>query len=206
MTCEQCKKQLNEGKRFCSKECYRLFRSHKGFLISNRYTFPKGHIFRRSWTDEQRKQISEYSKVGIVGMKGKKHKKETLEKMRLKANGRKHTFETRKKISIIQLKIKKQFREENWQNFVTPKDKLERHRFRDEIQKQVFKRDNYTCQDFGEVGGYLQAHHIKSFSKYPELRLEILNGITLCVPCHKLTDNYGFGAWRNINCAVAQEA
>lgn len=60
-----------------------------------------------------------------------------------------------------------------------------------EWRKKVFKRDKYTCQTCGVVGGDLEAHHIRSFSKYKKLRYILSNGVTLCKKCHKKTDNWG---------------
>lgn len=49
----------------------------------------------------------------------------------------------------------------------------------------VYERDQYTCQCCQEVGGSLNAHHIASYARYPELRTTLDNGITLCESCHK---------------------
>ncbi len=54
----------------------------------------------------------------------------------------------------------------------------------------VFQRDDYTCQFCKKRGGKLQADHIKPFAYFPELRLDINNGRTLCVACHMETDTY----------------
>lgn len=54
-------------------------------------------------------------------------------------------------------------------------------------RSKVFERDNWTCQTCGKRGCYLEPHHIKGWAKYPELRYEVENGVTLCLECHKLT-------------------
>lgn len=63
-----------------------------------------------------------------------------------------------------------------------------------EWRKNVYEKDNYTCQCCGNNKGHnLNAHHILNYSEYEELRTDIYNGITLCKDCHKLFhDTYGY--------------
>lgn len=63
-----------------------------------------------------------------------------------------------------------------------------------EWRKEVFSRDNYTCQECGQRGGKLNADHIKSFAHFPELRLDVNNGRTLCFECHTKTPNFAMKA------------
>ena len=60
-------------------------------------------------------------------------------------------------------------------------------------RKAVFERDEYTCQicTFYTGGGNLQAHHIKSYADYPELRYAVDNGVTLCEYHHQNEVHYG---------------
>lgn len=54
-------------------------------------------------------------------------------------------------------------------------------------RKAVFVRDDYVCQSCKKRGSDLEAHHIKSWDDYPDLRYCISNGITLCKSCHYKT-------------------
>jgi len=72
-------------------------------------------------------------------------------------------------------------------------------------RKEVFERDNFTCQICGKRGLKLNADHIYAFSmiltKYNIDTVEkaficadlwnISNGRTLCVSCHRNTPNFG---------------
>ncbi len=61
------------------------------------------------------------------------------------------------------------------------RDSLEHNEWR----KAVFKKNNYICQDCGQVGGELNAHHIFQWSFNELFRYLLWNGVTLCVKCHK---------------------
>lgn len=81
----------------------------------------------------------------------------------------------------------------NWKGGLTKISKRIRYSMEgNRWRKDVLVRDNYTCQICGEKDlSKLEIHHIKSFAKYPELRLDINNGKTLCESCHWKTDNWG---------------
>lgn len=88
----------------------------------------------------------------------------------------------------IDYKIKKTRRGQNhwnWKGGVSD----EAHRIRNSAEykqwrNKVFERDRYTCQNCGQRGGKLNAHHIVAFSLNHQLRFDLGNGITLCKKCH----------------------
>ncbi len=94
--------------------------------------------------------------------------------------------------------FKQKLRERNWKGGITPINKLIR---RSEKYKQwrtaVFERDAYICIWCGQIGGILNADHIKGFADYPKLRFILSNGRTLCINCHKKTGTYGWKYYHN---------
>jgi hypothetical protein len=55
-------------------------------------------------------------------------------------------------------------------------------------RKSVFSRDSYKCMNKLCTSGSsrLHAHHILSWKDHPDKRYDVANGVTVCVPCHKL--------------------
>lgn len=60
--------------------------------------------------------------------------------------------------------------------------------------RDVYKRDNYTCQCCGyDKGGTLVAHHLNSWHWDKDNRFNIENGVTLCESCHhRFHKEYGY--------------
>lgn len=71
----------------------------------------------------------------------------------------------------------------NWKGGITSVGKSLRVKFRIEMQKKVFERDNYTCQLCGSKKD-LQVDHIQSWAEYVELRFCMDNCRTICGKCH----------------------
>jgi hypothetical protein len=125
---------------------------------------------------------------------GRKHTQESKDKMSKSAKGKIISLETRKKISSSLSGENAP----NWQGGKTLENYTIRHGLEYRLWREsVFKRDDFTCLECGARNGNgkkitLNADHIKSFSQFPELRFDIDNGRTLCVPCHRKTPTYGF--------------
>ena len=105
----------------------------------------------------------------------------------LRNKGKSVSIETREKLSQA-VKGEKSYL---WKSGITKVNQLIRQGLDYRLWREsVFKRDNYSCQECGERGCYLEAHHIKSFAHYPELRFDVENGVALCRKCHQSTETY----------------
>lgn len=116
--------------------------------------------------------------------KGRVTSAETRVKMSVAGRLRKVSPETRAKQSAAEMGPLNW----NWNGGITPINLLIRNSAEYAAWRTaVFERDNYTCQECGERGGYLEAHHLHEFAKYPEERFVVDNGKTLCLECHNKT-------------------
>ena len=167
----------------------------------------QGYWVGKKLTEEHKKKISEGDKGRIAWNKGRKiviYKcsscgKEVSKRSTVlcfecnKLRPRKpHPIDVRNKVSIGRRGKCVGMANHNWRGGITDKNRKIRASIEYSLWREsVFARDVWTCQGCQGVGGKLHAHHIKSFSKFPELRFAIDNGLTLCKSCHKETYNYG---------------
>ena len=155
---------------------------------------------------------------------GKKQSSEHIAKRVVKQLGQKRSIEQRKRMSVAWkpnagvfrkghqhsdkaiLKIKEARKNQvmpkgekcgAWKGGVTPINKVLRSSKEYHLWRiAIFVRDNRRCVWCGSKKD-IEADHIKSFSKFPELRFAIDNGRTLCRECHKTTNTYGWKSNQN---------
>lgn len=133
-------------------------------------------------------------------LRGRKHTQGEKEKIGQALQGRKHSSEARLRMSEVARKRPPKARLLNslgviryWARKLQGKPRKYQEK---PIQgwgspgyvawrRKVFIRDNHTCQNCKKRGVEIEAHHVKSWARHPELRYEVSNGITLCrIPCH----------------------
>lgn len=162
-----------------------------------------------SFTEEHRRKIGEANRIALKGRKLSEEHKKKISEYNIRI-GRKppdptgRVFSTLTRAKIGQ-KNKGKFhwwavkgeRHHWWKGGITPLRMQIYHSLEYKAwRKAVFERDNYTCTECGQRGGWLEADHIRPFSLFPELRFEVANGRTLCKPCHRKTDTYGVKVFR----------
>lgn len=173
---------------------------------------PSWNKGKSSWSKGKHFSQKHREKLKISNLKASASL-ETKEKRSRWQRGKILSLEHRRKLSRARKGIYCRERHPNWKGGLSPLHELIRHS--DENKKwikDVFTRDNYTCQDCGKAGSYLEAHHKKEFSiilqeflaQYSQFspiedketlaRLaityspfwDINNGETLCEDCHKV--------------------
>lgn len=104
------------------------------------------------------------------------------------ANDGKRKYCSRKCVGIGRTKYYTGENSTHWKGGVTPEQLLDRRGLKYQNWREaIFSRDNWTCQDCGERGGTLHAHHVFAFADFPEHRFAPWNGVTLCKDCHLKT-------------------
>jgi uncharacterized protein YlzI (FlbEa/FlbD family) len=175
------------------KNCTELFPYKESAKVRGSYSVDLKRIVGSIKT----KFCSNNCKIFYLNIRNNPAKKSEVRK-KMSENAKKrgvshmNTIEARKKLSQS-ITGKNHW---NWKGGITSINRLRRNCKEYKLwRKSVFKRDNYTCQEcFLRSGNgksvVLNAHHIKPFSLFPELRLDLSNGVTLCLDCHKKTDTY----------------
>lgn len=173
LVCELCGSEFielnyNYKRKYCSPDCY--WKSKKGIIPLN-----KGEKGMIPWNKGKKMWDERPHPRGTLGMKFPNRKPLTADQIKRMADshrglkypnrtGANHHF-WKGGITPENVKYRKSAEYKNW-------------------RIAVFERDSYTCRDCNKTGGYLHAHHIKTFSDSPSLRFDPKNGETLCMDCH----------------------
>lgn len=195
--------EMKKGTKLSDVTRQRMRDAKKGKTPKNYQQFREASKKHRPTKEQNEKRSADYKARGIKppSQKGKTpwnkgktgcYSEETRNsiaksvKEYLKENPLKLSEEAKRKIGKAHSGEKCTF----WKGGVSKSNRTERENIMSTFEYQqwrrmIFERDDFTCQmhDCGQKGGKLRAHHIKKFSDYPDLRLELINGVTVCEKC-----------------------
>lgn len=168
----------------------------------------------KTLSESHRMALSLSHKGQIPWQKGKPLNEKQRKAFVMSSLGKKQSEETRQKRSISLRGKRIGERSSLWKGGINPLRVIIRDLSESvEWRKSVFNRDDYTCQNCGIRGTYLEAHHVKTFEqiyreflqafkflspvhdKYRLVELsrgytdfwDVGNGQTLCSECHDST-------------------
>lgn len=125
--------------------------------------------------------------IKTISMVGRCHSDATKKKMscwskgKTPMKGKKHSYETRRMMSINRTGNKNC----NWKGGLTVNVKSFRQsKEYQRWRRSVLIRDNYICQIFECYKFSNIAHHVESLKDRPDLKLEVSNGKTVCIGHH----------------------
>jgi hypothetical protein len=163
------------GKTLSEETCKKISETNKG---------ENNPMFGKVFSEEHRRKLSE-------SRKGRIFSEETKRKISESLKGKTASPEICKKRSEL-AKTRLGKLNPNWRGGIS---KIKYQRLTNDYKnwrQQVFERDHFTCRCCGGWHTHLKhkpntlnAHHIKPFNDYPELRFDVNNGVTLCIYCHR---------------------
>ena len=159
--------QANKAKRLQASKAYNA--AHKS----------ERHAYVANWYKQNKDRLQQYTKEYAINTNCKSQKEWRFKnKEKLSQHAKLYYKHKKKELLKKQCEYRKThiFKDKQGWRF-TPKY--------NDWKEQVYKRDNYTCQQCGKSHCLVHAHHIKSGTKYPKLRYKINNGIALCEQCHR---------------------
>lgn len=143
-------------------------------------------------SQEHKDKIKKWMNVNKP-FQGKHHSEKSKQKQRESKLGKKLSLVHREKVikNLIFGDVKGE-NSHNWKGGISQVNaRLRQTKEQIAWNRQVKERDNYTCVWCGHYNKSNHADHIKPFALFPELRLSLDNGRTLCANCHLKTETYG---------------
>ena len=190
---------MKKGQKHSKKTLKLLSKSHKGIKTWNSGTGEKKvyvcSICKKQFSDyvcNKRKVCSRKCRVKYMSlvMKGHEVSQTTRDKIRKARIGRRYKIKDTSNMGHTAWnKGLKGFmageKNSNWKNGISVNVHSTKEPKYREWRMKVYVRDKFKCRLLSKkCKGQLQAHHIKRWAEYPELRYEVNNGIALCLAHH----------------------